>query len=1315
MEKILKSFLKRLTNISSSNRSVCLLKLYREQFFDLHRLDFLYKQSSFHLIGQLISGKKKLFLCDELDSRDEKVNEISKNIRKISRREKMLFEESGVQDLYVGWPFVKGKLLDGSQIRCPLLFFPVNLQLENGKWQLIQKENSGITLNKNFLLAYSYFNKVSIPDEWIETSFDDFDKDPLAFRTALYEFLKTSPLELNFNQDLFTDKLDVFKEYKAEEFNEVQKNGELKLYSEAVLGIFPQAGSYLVPDYEELIIKNEFSDFEHFLQSRKHVDEHLKIKEENNYLIFKADASQEAALIKVKEGNSLVVQGPPGTGKSQLIGNLIADFTARGKKVLLVCQKKAALEVVYDRLKEKGIHSFVTVVHDFRNDRAKIFEQLEKQISAVESYQKQNNGLDTIYLERNFIQASRQIKNSQDELGSFHKALYDTNDFGISAKELYLTSNPNAPTIDIKEYTYRFNLESSISFERKIKNILPYALQFMKEDYVWLHRKPFSGHYQRDLQSIIDTISKIPSYQRQLHESAAKQIVSGIEKYSLNFFTENAISATKITKLIKDADEYFLLLDILKEKTDLEWLKERQQKIKLYFSEGIPEISLKIDELEPCEECIRKYKESKRNFTTSLYWSFFSGDKNYIKDILSKNGLSLSLEGVELLKNKIFIRKKIEKEKSSLTKRSWIKSFPNKLDENEIENWFEYYFRVLEAKEIVLFSNVLENLVSHSKNDFKIFYKNFQIIPILAEDIAIHRELWLRYLTVDMIDVLLKDPNKEGYLLETLRKDFDLLIEFDKLQGELLSFEASIIHSLMTNKLTVSGEEKITLFRNSIRLQWLESLEEKSPILLSVSNLRMEQLERTLQESIADKMHLAQDILQLKLKESSYKNIEYNRLQNRITYRDLYHQVTKKKKLWPLRRLISEFGNELFDLIPCWMVSPESASALFPLQSLFDLVIFDEASQCFAEHGLPAMYRGKQVVIAGDNKQLKPNDLYKARWEDDNEDVPDLEIESLLDLSSKYLPSVQLTGHYRSKNLDLIDFSNKHFYKQSLQLIPYFEELNKLEPSIKYINVNGLWEKNSNPNEAREVVLLALELLKKDDGKSIGIVAFNFRQAQLISDLLEEISIQKKVLIPPNFFVKNIENVQGDERDIIIFSVGYAPDSRGHFTMQFGSLNQEGGENRLNVAITRAKEKIYLVASILPQQLLVETSVNEGPRLLKKYLEYAWLVSEGLYKPSPKIVEKESKDWYLSSKILKLTENNSFQYFDELPFADITVKKSGKYYSLISTDDYLYYNACNPKEMHAYKPLELKEKGWNFKRFFSREYWLNQNTFSRLL
>ena len=402
----------------------------------------------------------------------------------------------------------------------------------------------------------------------------------------------------------------------------------------------------------------------------------------------------------------------------------------------------------------------------------------------------------------------------------------------------------------------------------------------------------------------------------------------------------------------------------------------------------------------------------------------------------------------------------------------------------------------------------------------------------------------------------------------------------------------------------------------------------------------------------------------LKARERTYENVEFNRLNNMITYRDLGHQATKKRLIWPIRKLVQNFENEVFDLVPCWMASPEAVSAIFPMKQLFDLVIFDEASQCFVEQGIPAMYRGKQIVITGDKMQLSPFDLYKVRWEEDHEEDtdPSLEVDSLLDLSSKYLEQIHLKGHYRSQSLDLIEFSNQHFYNGNLTLLPDKKILDEGKPAIQYEKINGKWSKQINEEEATKVVDIVEKLIKTEAGKGIGIVTFNARQQDLIMDKLENKAFDKGVSFPDDLFVKNIENVQGDERDIIIFSIGYAPDEKGNMSHHFGSLNILKGENRLNVAITRAKEKIIVVSSILPQQLKVEETKNEGPKLFKKYLQYAFSVSNGEFAPATKENTTHRADWYLKHKIqsLEFGQGIELELKEEMPFADLTIKSGDK-------------------------------------------------------
>ena len=191
MKAILESYLRRLTNLSGSNRSLLLLRLISDQILDLHDLDHALNKPSFDIIRALIENRKTIPLCSAIDSRDTQSNKNSFRLKRINRIERFIFEERGARDLYVGWPFVRGKFMDGTLVRCPLIFFPVELELDNGLWKMRRREDVNITFNKSFLLAYAYYNQMDIDEELVEKVIDDFDLDSTVFRTQLYEELSS--------------------------------------------------------------------------------------------------------------------------------------------------------------------------------------------------------------------------------------------------------------------------------------------------------------------------------------------------------------------------------------------------------------------------------------------------------------------------------------------------------------------------------------------------------------------------------------------------------------------------------------------------------------------------------------------------------------------------------------------------------------------------------------------------------------------------------------------------------------------------------------------------------------------------------------------------------------------------------------------------------------------------------------------------------------------------------------------------------------------------------------------------------------------
>jgi len=460
--------------------------------------------------------------------------------------------------------------------------------------------------------------------------------------------------------------------------------------------------------------------------------------------------------------------------------------------------------------------------------------------------------------------------------------------------------------------------------------------------------------------------------------------------------------------------------------------------------------------------------------------------------------------------------------------------------------------------------------------------------------------------------------------------------------------------------------------------------------------------------------------------------------------KELRRQAAKKRALWPLRRYIGEFYPVLFDLFPCWLLSPETVSEIIPLvKGIFDLIIFDEASQMFVESAIPSIYRSNSIVVAGDDKQLRPTSSFKVKLdeEEENDDVETaaaLEEESLLDLAKVNYEYVHLNYHYRSKYDELINFSNYAFYDGRLEVSPNLvrSDDNGKSP-IERIKVQGTWIDRRNKEEAEKVVELVSDLLRnRKENETIGIITFNVNQKDLIDDMLEakvrEDSTFKELYYSEiqraennedvSLFVKNIENVQGDERDIIIFSTAYAKNQSGKVSVNFGALSQDGGENRLNVAISRAKKKIYVVTSIEPEELNVEGSRNNGPKLFKQYLQYVRESSEG-NKDSVKTIlnnlagkEKEKNnestvDFDFETAVCEELRELGYEVDTQVGVSgykiDIAIfdDKSSRYVLGIECDGASYHLSKFARERDIHRQRYLEARGWKIIRIWSKDWW----------
>ncbi|WP_423364056.1 AAA domain-containing protein [Mycoplasma sp. P36-A1] len=438
----------------------------------------------------------------------------------------------------------------------------------------------------------------------------------------------------------------------------------------------------------------------------------------------------------------------------------------------------------------------------------------------------------------------------------------------------------------------------------------------------------------------------------------------------------------------------------------------------------------------------------------------------------------------------------------------------------------------------------------------------------------------------------------------------------------------------------------------------------------------------------------------------------------------LKKELLKKSRQMSTRKLIASLPTLLPRLKPCMMMSPLSVSAYFSTNtdwSMFDLVIFDEASQVKTESAIAAIARGKQIVIAGDSKQMPPSAFFNSNNDDDQlDDIVDLE--SILDELSAKIPNSYLNWHYRSKDESLISFSNHKFYEKRLTTFPSNNINNNSNVTFNYVK-NGIWEsKLGNVNEAKEVALKVYDHIINHPHKSLGIVAFGISQANLIED--EVISLRDnypeiETFFDENkdeaFFIKNLENVQGDERDVIILSVGYGRDLNGNIKMNFGPLTSVGGERRLNVAITRAKEYMHIFSSI--RSIDIKTDTNNNNRLIfRDFLDYT---EKGLQTligyENVNVENNKSFDSNLEENIYNYLIENNFDVHTKVGASDYKIdlaivnpKNKDNYIVAIECDGQSYHSSKTARDRDRLRQEILETKGWSYYRIYST-CWINDN------
>jgi hypothetical protein len=515
----------------------------------------------------------------------------------------------------------------------------------------------------------------------------------------------------------------------------------------------------------------------------------------------------------------------------------------------------------------------------------------------------------------------------------------------------------------------------------------------------------------------------------------------------------------------------------------------------------------------------------------------------------------------------------------------------------------------------------------------------------------------------------------------------------------------------------ISAADLGEVFRKSVYQEWINNLYNEDQKLGRFRRENHEQL-------IADFRKLDQDLIHLTssmvIESANSRKPQDILIQAADTEANiLLKEAAKKRRLMPIRTLMQKIPNLLVKLKPCLLMSPISVSQFLPPDSKFDLVLFDEASQLVPEDAIGAIYRGRTLVVAGDNKQLPPTSFFQKNliddvdWDelrDDDIEVFDSILDECLGIG---LPVKTLRWHYRSKHEELIAFSNHRFYDDTMITFPAAQaETDSL--GVKLVHVtDGIYDRGgarNNLKEAEKVTDLVFEHFKNYPKKTLGVVTFSIAQMDAVEEAIDRRLKEQPDFEPffkedrlEGFFVKNLENVQGDERDVIFFSVGYGFDQQGQMTMNFGPLNKPGGERRLNVAVTRAREKVVLITSIKGSDIDKDTQAL-GVQTLRTYLDYAEHGPETLSTKSKGGAFDSSLDEDVAAEIKKLgyevvPEVGCSGYRIDIGVVDPV--NTGNFLLGVECDGATYKSSSSARDRDRLREQVLRQLGWRMHRIWS--------------
>lgn len=1125
---------------------------------------------------------------------------LSKRLNSLNYENDDNYKEHGIKTFSFGYPLlVKPSKQDPRKIiKAPIFIWQLEIvkatnkvntwtilrnKVRNSNGRIVDEEIHSVGLNE-VLLSYLKTDESILIPQINEELLEDAIIDNNELIEECYKIIKA--LNPNTNEEYKNELIEKLNEPiknipESASIDSVSSNLPW-IYFGGVFGLFRAQKESIIGDIDKII--ENYSDF----QFEKLIVEQFP---GTAHSAVQTDPSQQGILSTLNSKPRKIIQGPPGTGKSQTLTALITNALANNLKCLVVCEKKTALDVIKHNLEKESeqIGALAAVIEDINKDRDGIVNSVRDRHNNLSSY----NNFNTANYD--FL-----IQNLESQVGAYnnqHKQLDKKIFHGKKWTNLvgeFLKYESNVEVgelkykLDYKQFKFQEDENELFEFVGKIKtaqklfseikelnhplNILSDKLfQDESSRAVQLKLEESFIRYPKELEEIKTELSfNIENYKKWLdnhYYDYFKSIISEIEifttfvsdrgnQYGEIFFKNDSLTKALINILSFVSKKHKNL------KSDRILLIENTTKIKdvkqthSYFEHNFIEIE-KVESLKTGIENIENLKDS----TNDWYNKIEDVKLDYLNGFQSSNLHSKYAEFKSHIKE---VENRFDKIITSISDAYIFETEPSKCN--------THTERIDSLNQVITSFNVVNQHI-------KVFREFYEWKRFYLELTDLQRTVVKSLIEINSINWIIQFESWYFYWLLSLNEDKDLPKNEDKLK-EIVEHKNDLRQVQKNNIVNDWSEKQYHAVRNALR--------------------------------------------------------------NGINMISLFNKRgARGEKRNSLRKIIRTDFNLFTSFYPVLLVSPSVCGSIIPLkEGLFDVVIFDEASQLRIEDTFPALLRGKIKIISGDSQQMPPSNFFQggnailAPTDEDNEEEINFQSENAkikhsIDLADSesllvYAENCNyeasfLKIHYRSQHPNLIEFSNHAFYGKRLIPMPAKHEYKPIE----FIQVAGLYEDSVNLDEAKQVIDILLNKIKPlANGKypSVGVATFNLYQRNLI---LEEITkarqnpaIDKKLsLYGSDFFVKNLENIQGDERDIIILSTTFGKRKDGSFRQQFGPILQQNGYKLLNVIITRAKLKMFVCTSIPQERIneyptLLRENKNTGRAVFYAYLAYSKAISE---------------------------------------------------------------------------------------------------------